>query len=108
MSITLKPWGSEDLFEVNEHYVVKILTMNQGHQCSKQYHQKKKETIYVLSGVLEVKLEDKSLLLTEGNGVTLSPGVVHRMYGVTDCRYLECSTPELEDVVRVEDDYNRA
>lgn len=108
MSIILKPWGSERLIEVNEHYVVKLLKMKKGHQCSLQYHEKKKETIYVLSGQLRITVNKYTYNIERGADLTISPGTVHRMYGTTDCEYLECSTTELEDVVRVEDDYNRA
>lgn len=107
MSTIIKPWGAETLLEVNEQYVVKFLKMKKGHQCSLQYHEKKKETIYVLSGRIRIIVDKYTYNLERGASLTISPGSVHRMYGTTDCEYLECSTTELDDVVRVEDDYNR-
>ena len=112
MKIIDKPWGKEELLEINDHYMVKKLTMRKGHRCSLQYHEQKKETIYVLSGQLKIysgPLENK---LTEkiygpNDTITLSPGTIHRMEGVEDCVYLEASTPQMEDVVRIQDDYNR-
>ena len=77
-----------------------------------QYHNHKKETIYVLSGKLRIyqgenekKLESK--IYIKGDSITLNPGQIHRMEGVEDSIYLEASTPEMDDVVRILDDYNR-
>lgn len=108
MPIILKPWGSENLLEVNGAYAVKLLKIKKGHQCSLQYHEKKRETIYVLEGRLRITVDKYTYNLERGADLTIASGAVHRMYGTTDCQYLECSTPELDDVVRVEDDYNRA
>ena len=108
-----KPWGSEEIVEINEKYMVKKLTMLAGHRCSLQYHNIKKETIYVLSGVLKIvqgidqnELEEK--LYRAGDSITIRPGLIHRMEGVEDSIYLEASTPEMDDVVRLVDDYQRA
>jgi len=108
-----KPWGSEKLLERNESYMVKLLTMWKGQCCSIQYHEKKVETVYVLSGLLRVYIGDSLETLAPvdmkpGDHVTLRPGRVHRMEGVEDSTYLEASTPELEDVVRLQDKYGRA
>jgi len=112
MQLIKKPWGSEEVVEINDKYMVKKLTMKSGHRCSLQYHNFKKETIYVLSGDLKITLgRDKdnleSKIYVAGNFITIEPGMVHRMEGVTDSIYLEASTPEMEDVVRLSDDYNR-
>jgi mannose-6-phosphate isomerase-like protein (cupin superfamily) len=112
MKIIDKPWGKEELLEINDHYMVKKLTMRKGHRCSLQYHNQKKETIYVLSGQLKIysgpsenKLKEK--IYGPNDTITLLPGTIHRMEGVEDCVYLEASTPQIEDVVRIQDDYNR-
>jgi mannose-6-phosphate isomerase len=112
INTVLKPWGKEELIEVNERYVVKKLTMLKGHRCSIQYHIKKHETIYVLSGALRIfqgsspdKLE--SNLFLPNDFISLNPGVIHRMEAEEDSVYLEASTPELDDVVRLVDDYQR-
>ena len=113
MKFIEKPWGGEELIEVNERYMFKRLTMRAGHRCSLQYHKVKRETIYVLSGSLRILSGPSAEALAEkiygpGETITLAPGVVHRMEGVTDSVYLEASTPELDDVVRLGDDYQRA
>ena len=113
MQIIEKPWGSEEVVEINEKYMVKKLTMWAGHRCSLQYHNVKKETIYVLSGVLKI-IQGQSLeqlmekLYYAGDSITIPPGLIHRMEGVEDSVYLEASTPEMDDVVRLVDDYHRA
>jgi mannose-6-phosphate isomerase len=108
-----KPWGREEIIEINDKYMVKKLTMWAGHRCSLQYHNLKKETIYVLSGVLKIAQgtsQDnlKESLYRSGDSITIPPGLIHRMEGVEDAIYLEASTPEMEDVVRLMDDYQRA
>lgn len=112
MKIIEKPWGKEEVIEINEHYMVKKLTMWKGHRCSLQYHNQKKETIYVLSGQLKIHSGPAENELTvkiygPNDTITLLPGTIHRMEGVEDCVYLEASTPQMEDVVRIQDDYNR-
>ena len=109
---TEKPWGYEELFE-SERYVVKRLFMRAGHQCSLQFHEHKKETVVVFSGTLELIIGEtpdglESRLLSPGDVVTITPRVIHRMRAVTDCTYYEASTCELDDVVRIHDDYERA
>jgi len=107
-----KPWGMEEVIEKNDRYMVKKLTMWAGHRCSLQYHNVKMETIYVLSGVLKIiqgqsqdSLEEK--IYHAGDCMTIPPGLIHRMEGIEDAVYLEASTPEMDDVVRLLDDYKR-
>mgnify|MGYP003974797109 FL=1 len=113
MQVIEKPWGKEEIIEINEKYMMKKLTMWKGHRCSLQLHNHKKETIYVLSGQLRIisgpdqnNLTGK--IYTVGDSITISPGTVHRMEGAEDSVYLEASTPEMDDVVRLVDDYDRA
>ena len=113
MKIIKKPWGKEEVIEINDKYMMKKLTMWKGHRCSLQLHNHKKETIYVLSGQLRIiSGPDQNNLITEiytsGESITISPGTVHRMEGAEDTVYLEASTPEIDDVVRLVDDYDRA
>ena len=113
MKIIEKPWGKEEVVEINDNYMVKKLTMWKGHRCSLQYHNLKKETIYVLSGKLRIysgqSIQNlQSRVYVANETITLSPGTIHRMEGEEDCVYLEASTPQMYDVVRIEDDYNRA
>ena len=112
MHVIEKPWGREEVIEINEKYMVKKLTMLTGHRCSLQYHNQKKETIYVLSGVLKIiqGVNQDSLvekLYYAGDFITIPPGLIHRMEGVEESTYLEASTPEINDVVRLVDDYQR-
>ena len=107
-----KPWGHEELLSLNERYVMKRLFMKSGHSCSLQFHAHKHETVYVVKGKLSVsvggsvdKLHEQ--IMSEGDHLILEPGVIHRMTALEDCTYLEASTPELQDVVRLEDNYGR-
>lgn len=107
-----KPWGSEELIEHNEKYVMKKLIMNKGHKCSIQYHEKKKETVYVLSGKLKLHIGDKlnglkELIMHPNDTITIEQYKIHRMEAIEDTVYLEASTPELDDVVRLKDEYGR-
>ena len=79
----IKPWGSEELIEVNEHYVVKRLFMKKNHQCSLQYHEDKHETVFVISGELKLIIGDSIenldfLVLKPGNSVVLPPKKIHK------------------------------
>lgn len=112
MKIIDKPWGKEELIEINDRYMVKKLTMLKGHRCSLQFHKVKRETIYVIGGQLRIcygfsqeKLDSR--IFVPGEMITLTPGIIHRMEAVEDSVYLETSTPEMDDVVRLADDYQR-
>tara|TARA_A100001015_G_C14399048_1_gene484768 strand:- start:180 stop:518 length:339 start_codon:yes stop_codon:yes gene_type:complete len=106
-----KPWGYEQLVEKNKKYLVKLLYMKKKHRCSLQYHRKKIETVIVLNGKLKVTYHDKkkikNVILTQNKSITIKAKTIHRMQGITNCLYLEASTPQNYDVVRLEDDYNR-
>jgi mannose-6-phosphate isomerase len=113
MTLIPKPWGQEEVIEINDRYMMKKLTMRKGHRCSIQYHNIKRETIYVLDGQLRIysgaSLETMTSRIYSANEtITIVPGVVHRMEAVEDSVYLEASTPEMDDVVRLVDDYQRA
>ena len=108
-----KPWGHEIIWAKTDRYVGKILHIKAGHALSVQYHNRKDETVYLLSGELVywVKLpgteELKDMKLKVGDSFRITPGTVHYMEAVTDCDVLEASTPELDDVVRIQDRYGR-
>lgn len=107
-NIIEKPWGREEIIETNPNYTVKRLLMKMGHQCSYQYHEKKVETVVVLQGRLTIIHDQGETILEPGEAVTITPGQKHRMKAVTeDCYYLEASTSQLDDVVRLQDDYGR-
>jgi mannose-6-phosphate isomerase-like protein (cupin superfamily) len=108
-----KPWGHEIIWAKTDRYVGKILHVKAGHALSVQYHNRKDETVHLLSGELTywVKLpgteELKDMKLKVGDSFRITPGTVHYMEAVTDCDVLEASTPELDDVVRIQDRYGR-
>ena len=109
----IKPWGYELLIEKNNKYMFKKLFMKKGHRCSLQYHKKKIETIFIVSGNLKIfygknKNKLKSKIFKSQNTITINPKMIHRMQAVNDCIYLEASTPEITDVVRLSDDYDRS
>jgi len=109
-----KPWGYEIWWARTERYVGKILHVNRGESMSLQYHTVKEETIFVYAGRLLFEsraLDDPGEMrraeLGPGEVCHITPGTIHRMTGITDCDIFEVSTPELEDVVRLEDRYGR-
>lgn len=107
-----KPWGYELIFAKTGRYVGKILHIDQGHSLSLQYHEMKEETLYVVRGELKLTIEHegdrRELALREGEAFHIPPRMIHRMEAVRDTDVAEVSTPELDDVVRLEDRYGRA
>ncbi|MEO8910502.1 MAG: cupin domain-containing protein [Gemmatimonadaceae bacterium] len=107
-----KPWGHETIWAVTDRYVGKILHINAGHELSVQYHNKKDETVYLLSGQIVYRVRSDADLLEDvqlkpGESFRITAGTVHQMVALTDCDVLEVSTPELDDVVRLSDKYGR-
>jgi len=103
-----KPWGREEWLAHNDRYAGKIIHILKGKRLSKQYHNKKHETIYVDRGELLLEIDNKKIILKAGEGFVITPKMVHRFSSINeDVRLIEFSTPELEDVVRTEDDYGR-
>lgn len=114
MKIVNKPWGREIWIAYdNDRYAGKILEIKEGHRLSLQYHRKKHETLYLLEGKIRFSLEDDGgTLMTEvlqpGGVKIVRPECRHRMEAIRDSVLIEFSSPELDDVVREEDDYDRA
>jgi quercetin dioxygenase-like cupin family protein len=106
-----KPWGHETIWAHTDRYVGKILHINAGQELSVQYHNKKDETVHLLSGKIVYRVKTGELLedmqLRVGQSFRIAPGTVHQMVALTDCDVLEVSTPELDDVVRLSDKYGR-
>jgi quercetin dioxygenase-like cupin family protein len=102
-----KPWGYELRWAITERYLGKILHVNRGEALSLQYHERKDECILLSSGVLDLELDGRVHRLHPGDAAHITPGVRHRMTAVEDSDIFEVSTPEIEDVVRVEDRYGR-
>ena len=112
MKVVNKPWGREEWLALNDKYCYKRLYINKGHRTSYQYHNVKLETNYIISGEAEVWLEDNEGIVVKskmiaGDFFTVHPGKKHRIIALTDIILQECSTPEVDDVVRLEDDTNR-
>ena len=112
MEIIEKPWGREFWLVRTDQYALKIIEFNKGTRSSLQYHVKKHEHIYLDRGSLQMERENDAgimeiLTLKPGDVVENKPGRKHRVTALENCRLFEVSTPEFEDVVRVEDDYNR-
>ena len=106
-----KPWGHELVFAENERYAGKILHLEAGHSLSLQYHERKDETLYVLEGeaVLFVEIDGamREVELRRGEAFRIRPNVRHRLRADRPCDIVEVSSPELDDVVRLEDNYGR-
>jgi mannose-6-phosphate isomerase-like protein (cupin superfamily) len=106
-----KPWGYELHWAHTDRYVGKVIHVNRGHALSLQYHNRKDETIYLWSGRLRFEIEIDGQLVSRdmqpGESVHITPKTVHRMTAIEDSDILEVSTPELDDVVRLEDRYGR-
>lgn len=107
-----KPWGHELIFARTSRYVGKILHINRGECLSLQYHEMKEETLYVFRGQMKLTLEydgdRRELVLSAGEAFHVPPRLIHRMEALEDTDLAEVSTPELDDVVRLEDRYGRA
>lgn len=107
-----KPWGSEEIWAHTPRYVGKILYINPNSKLSLQLHRQKEETIRVLSGRLYLHHEVDTVLtvteMVEGDTFHVPVGTVHRFEARGEAvQLLEVSTSELDDVVRLQDDYNR-
>ena len=108
-----KPWGYELRWAITDRYLGKLIHVDAGHQLSLQYHVHKDESLYVLRGDLDLVLENEAgeietHRLTPGMSARVHPGRRHRFRAVSDVDLCEVSSPEIDDVVRLEDSYGRA
>lgn len=113
VQIKNKPWGREIWFAHTDKYAGKILEIKKGHRYSLQYHERKHETQYVYSGQVKLiygtdkdNLQEK--ILNSGDKVEVRPYTIHRLQAIEDSQIFEVSTPELDDVVKLDDDYGRS
>lgn len=102
-----KPWGREIWYAHTDHYAGKVLEVKAGQRLSLQKHNIKEETLYLLSGAVKLTYGDKTYDWQPGQFIHIPTGTVHRFEAIEDAVLLEVSTPHLEDVVRIEDDYHR-
>ena len=112
IQIKPKPWGHEIWFAHTKKYAGKILVVKKGARLSLQYHEKKMETQYVLSGKVRLTygLNEKNLhelILNPGDKYDIFPYTIHRIEGLKNSKIFEVSSPELDDVVKLADDYGR-
>jgi len=103
-----KPWGREVWYAHGDRYAGKILEVDAGHILSLQKHVVKHETLYLQFGRMRFTLGDRTFEWVPGQVIEIPPDTVHRMEALDDSVILEVSTPELDDVVRLEDRYGRA
>src|SRR5438477_4700019 len=105
--IVEKPWGREIWYAHTAQYAGKVLEVKAGKRLSLQKHEIKEETIYLLSGKVKLTYGDDTYTWLPGQLIHIPPDTVHRFEAIEDAVLLEVSTPHLEDVIRLEDDYNR-
>jgi len=107
-----KPWGYELRWALTDRYAGKILHVNKGEALSLQYHERKDEYQYVMRGTVDIELGDGGGVLathrmSAGDTLHIAPGTRHRLTAIEDTDIFEVSTPEIDDVVRLEDRYGR-
>ena len=107
-----KPWGYELRWAITDRYLGKVLHVNKGQALSLQYHNKKEEHQYVVKGAVDIEVGGADGELTRhrmnvGDTLHISPGTRHRITAIEDTDIFEVSTPEIDDVVRLEDRYGR-
>ena len=108
-----KPWGWELVWAHADQYVGKLLFVRAGHSLSLQFHRVKDESWLVQEGRAEIEMADPgaavmdSEIVGAGSAFRLPAGTVHRVTALDDTLILEVSTPHLDDVVRLEDQYGR-
>ncbi len=109
MEIVNKPWGYEKWLTLNSKYALKEIFMKAGYKSSLQYHKEKMETNYIMEGkgILYVGIPQEGRELSKGSIFDILPNMVHRVEAVTDLLMIEVSTPEVDDIVRLQDDFSR-
>jgi mannose-6-phosphate isomerase-like protein (cupin superfamily) len=109
-----KPWGEEHWLAHTDRYAAKLIIIRKGQRLSLQYHDRKHEAQYIESGRVRYTLgstdrpgDYREMIAEPGTTIILPPGAIHRMEALEDARLFEVSTPDIEDVVRLDDDYGR-
>ena len=108
-----KPWGYEIVYALTDRYCGKLLFVRAGEELSLQFHREKDEVIYVHAGRIELELGEPGRapdteVVGPGQAFRITPGSIHRWRALEDALVLEASSPEIDDVVRLEDRYGRA
>lgn len=112
MKVVHKPWGKEEWLELNNSYCYKRIYINAGYKTSFQYHQFKRETNYIIEGTAEIWLENENgivekTIMKAGDYFNVTPPRKHRVIAITDIILQEASTPHVDDVFRIDDEFNR-
>lgn len=102
-----KPWGCELIFAKTDRYCGKIIVVRKDQSLSLQYHNTKEETMYMLSGNIMFTKDDSEFNVYPGQAVHIAPGTKHKVYAIEDSTIFEVSTSEIDDVVRLKDQYGR-
>jgi len=113
MKTVIKPWGKEVWLELNDAYCYKRIYINAGYKTSYQYHNFKRETNFIISGEAEIWLENdegivEKKIMKAGEYFNVTPPKKHRVIALTDIILQEVSTPEVDDVIRIDDEFARA
>ncbi|HEY9399305.1 MAG TPA: phosphomannose isomerase type II C-terminal cupin domain [Nitrososphaeraceae archaeon] len=106
-----RPWGSFEKFNENERCTVKLLYIKPGSRLSLQYHTKRKEFWKIVKGAATVEVQNKQSSLSEGDNIIIPSGAKHRIQASNSgCIVLEIAYGNFDenDIVRIEDDYDRA
>lgn len=112
MKVVHKPWGKEEWIELNDAYCYKRIYINAGYKTSYQYHEFKRETNYIIEGTAEIWLENgegivEKTIMKAGDYFNVAPPKKHRVIAITDIILQEVSTPHVDDVIRIGDEFNR-
>ena len=109
-----KPWGHEEIMDLNERYCIKRLIIQSGRRLSRQYHEHKRETLILIAGGAWIEGVNRNDLnawtaMVMDIPYVIEPGTIHRVEGAADSGAVvfEVSTPEIDDVVRLDDDFGR-
>lgn len=113
VQIKLKPWGREIWFAHTDKFAGKILEVRKGQRLSLQYHEYKSETQYLFSGQVKFTIGSnpealQEIIMNPGDKIDITPHTIHRVEALEDSQIFEVSTPELDDVVKLADDYGRS
>jgi len=107
-----KPWGYELWFALTKDYAGKVIYIEKDQRLSLQYHKQKQESMLLWSGKISLLHGEKpgdlcEVIVSEGQAFTLNPGVIHRVKALENSTIIEVSTSEMDDVIRIEDDFGR-
>ena len=108
-----KPWGYELIWALTDDYCGKILFVKAGEALSLQFHREKDESWLIHAGRAQLEMgtpgdkSPNSEVVGPGAAFRMKPGTIHRVKALEDTMIIEVSTPQLEDVVRLEDNYGR-